>query len=72
MQSPPSPCIRNCCLDEADVCIGCGRHVEEIVAWGNADACQRKAIVLRAAQRCEQRQLRHGNAGDSRSTSPDE
>ncbi|EKO3464267.1 DUF1289 domain-containing protein [Vibrio fluvialis] len=29
----PSPCIRNCCLDDNDVCLGCFRTLEEILAW---------------------------------------
>ena len=28
-----SPCIRNCCLDENDVCCGCKRTLHEIVNW---------------------------------------
>ena len=46
-----SPCVRNCCLDEADVCIGCGRHVQEILRWSQADAAERLAIAERAAAR---------------------
>lgn len=30
-----SPCIRDCCLDKQDICIGCGRTVEEIIRWGD-------------------------------------
>jgi predicted Fe-S protein YdhL (DUF1289 family) len=52
---PESPCVRNCCLDEADVCIGCGRHVLEIVAWNAADAAGRQAILERAAARRDAR-----------------
>ena len=52
--APPagdSPCVRNCCLDDADVCIGCGRHLQEILRWTQADAAERQAIVERAAAR---------------------
>ena len=28
-----SPCVRNCCLDEQDICLGCNRHIDEIMAW---------------------------------------
>jgi uncharacterized protein len=48
---PESPCVRNCCLDEADVCIGCGRHLMEILAWNAVDAAERQAILDRAAAR---------------------
>lgn len=52
---PESPCVRNCCLDDADVCIGCGRHVQEILDWGAADAAERQAIVARASARRDAR-----------------
>ena len=32
-----SPCVRNCCLDDDNVCLGCGRSLDEIVAWSTAD-----------------------------------
>lgn len=31
-----SPCVRNCCLDEQDICLGCNRTIEEIINWGNS------------------------------------
>jgi len=40
-----SPCIRNCCLDESDVCLGCFRHVDEIVEWGSANKKRRECIL---------------------------
>lgn len=48
---PASPCIRNCCLDAADVCLGCGRHLQEIIAWHQAGRAEREAILARAAAR---------------------
>jgi hypothetical protein len=51
----PSPCIRNCCLDDAGICLGCFRSVEEIVAWGTADEVHRRRILSRAAQRKQQK-----------------
>ena len=32
-QKIESPCIRNCCLDKQDVCIGCGRSLSDIMNW---------------------------------------
>ncbi len=59
----PSPCVRNCCLDENDVCMGCGRHIDEIVAWHQATAEEREEILAIARQRQELRKtrLRSGN-----------
>lgn len=47
----PSPCRRNCCLNLADVCIGCGRTIEEITGWHSADDAGKQAILIAAAQR---------------------
>lgn len=47
----PSPCVRNCCLDEADVCLGCGRTIDEILRWQKATNAEREVIVREAAVR---------------------
>jgi predicted Fe-S protein YdhL (DUF1289 family) len=46
-----SPCVRNCCLDEQNVCMGCGRSLEEIVAWGAASDADKAAILERSRER---------------------
>ena len=30
-----SPCIGTCTLDEDDICIGCHRHIDEIIEAGS-------------------------------------
>ncbi|KMT64403.1 DUF1289 domain-containing protein [Catenovulum maritimum] len=40
-----SPCIRNCCLNEQDVCIGCGRMLSEITSWNKYTSEQQQAII---------------------------
>lgn len=50
-----SPCVRNCCLDENEVCLGCGRHIEEILRWHQASAGERDDILAAARLRLEQR-----------------
>jgi len=50
LQTIKSPCIRNCCLDKYDVCIGCGRTFEEIISWGDALDAE-KIIILKAAKK---------------------
>jgi len=44
-----SPCVRNCCLDEQEVCIGCGRTVQEIIRWGDVED-KEKLEILHAAK----------------------
>jgi predicted Fe-S protein YdhL (DUF1289 family) len=58
----PSPCIRNCCLDQADVCIGCGRALNEITQWTVSSDSEKQQILTDAKQRCEERKSRYGNA----------
>jgi len=47
----PSPCISLCRLDEAKVCLGCFRHVEDIREWRSADDQRRRVIVAQAERR---------------------
>jgi uncharacterized protein len=47
----PAPCKRNCCLNQADVCLGCGRTLEEITGWHQASAEQKQQIIMSAAAR---------------------
>jgi uncharacterized protein len=54
----PSPCIRNCCLDEQDICLGCGRSLDEIRDWGNAPDAVRQRILDNAAARRAAREAR--------------
>ena len=55
-----SPCVRQCCLDDADECLGCGRTLQEIKGWHAADGAQRRAILLAAEARREARRARYG------------
>ena len=53
-----SPCVRNCCLDERDVCLGCGRSLDEIRIWSEADDSERLRILERASARRAERTAR--------------
>jgi predicted Fe-S protein YdhL (DUF1289 family) len=46
-----SPCIRNCCLNEEDICAGCFRHLDEIIAWRQLNNTEKQQVL----QRCQQR-----------------
>ncbi|MEP4892148.1 MAG: DUF1289 domain-containing protein [Aliiglaciecola sp.] len=54
-QKIDSPCIRNCCLDQDDVCVGCYRSIKEILAWGSANEQQKASILLEVEKRKGQR-----------------
>jgi uncharacterized protein len=42
---PQSPCIEICTLNEANVCQGCMRTVQEIVDWSRMSAAQQWAVI---------------------------
>ena len=48
----PNPCVRNCCLDDEDVCLGCGRMLSEITGWhGLSDTDKERVLELAAGRR---------------------
>jgi predicted Fe-S protein YdhL (DUF1289 family) len=51
-----SPCIRHCTLDDADICLGCFRRIDEICAWGGATNEQRNQILITAESRAKEKQ----------------
>jgi predicted Fe-S protein YdhL (DUF1289 family) len=62
-----SPCVRNCCLDQQDCCLGCGRLLSEILQWQELTDQQRKQLMAEAKIRLASRQARvmHPEAGPS-------
>ena len=49
--SVSSPCIRRCTLNEADVCVGCGRTLNEIKRWSQASLPEQRQIIQAARSR---------------------
>jgi uncharacterized protein len=46
MAPPSTPCIQVCVINPLSaLCIGCGRTVDEIAAWGGLDESGRLAIM---------------------------
>lgn len=52
-----NPCARNCCLDDSNVCLGCGRRLAEILEWHHADPQRRAQIRQSAISRIAGREL---------------
>jgi len=52
-----SPCVRNCCLNEVDICLGCFRHLDEIMAWQKLNGAAKKDVL----RLCQQRQQQQKN-----------
>lgn len=46
-----SPCVRNCCLNDDDICLGCGRSLQEITRWSAASDADKQITLTAAAER---------------------
>lgn len=46
-----SPCIRRCCLDDNNVCLGCFRTLDEITGWHSATPDQKEQILIECENR---------------------
>jgi predicted Fe-S protein YdhL (DUF1289 family) len=57
--APPSPCVRNCCLDDDKICMGCHRSLAEICAWHEAPASEKIEILIRCRARYRERHEKH-------------
>ncbi|HYC45271.1 MAG TPA: DUF1289 domain-containing protein [Burkholderiales bacterium] len=55
-----SPCVRNCCLDDDDICLGCFRTLKEICAWSESSDEQRVEILKRCGEREAQKRAARG------------
>lgn len=54
-----SPCVRICCLDDDNICIGCGRTLDEIRCWSDLPEPEKRGILLRATARRIAREARY-------------
>jgi hypothetical protein len=44
--APSSPCIQVCAVSGVTgLCVGCGRTLKEIAAWGRLSEAERRAIM---------------------------
>lgn len=55
IHSAANPCVRNCCLDDDNICLGCGRSLPEILEWHHAGQQRHCQIRLAAQQRLASR-----------------
>jgi predicted Fe-S protein YdhL (DUF1289 family) len=50
--SPLSPCVQVCVLEpDSGWCVGCGRTIEEIMAWGSLDEGDRLGLMAGLPER---------------------
>ncbi len=50
-----SPCVRNCCLDDNDICWGCFRSLAEITQWTLVDEKTQQEFLKNCLERKIQR-----------------
>jgi predicted Fe-S protein YdhL (DUF1289 family) len=50
-----SPCVRYCCLDDEDVCVGCYRTIIEIMDWQKSTHSEKLDIL----SNCSVRKQKH-------------
>ncbi|WP_267844542.1 DUF1289 domain-containing protein, partial [Vibrio cholerae] len=50
-----SPCVRHCCLDDKDICIGCGRTLDEICRWSSVTNSEKQDILINSLARVQSR-----------------
>lgn len=46
-----SPCIRQCCLNNDDICLGCFRALDEITQWSYYSNSEKQSVLDHAGQR---------------------
>ncbi len=46
-----SPCIRQCCLNNEDICLGCFRALDEITQWSYYSNTEKQSVLDHATQR---------------------
>lgn len=46
-----SPCVKKCCLDTNDICLGCFRSLAEIMQWTEVNEATRQCFLDNAKQR---------------------
>ncbi|MAD75419.1 MAG: DUF1289 domain-containing protein [Rheinheimera sp.] len=51
LPAPESPCVACCRLNSEKLCVGCYRHITEIVDWNRRSDAENYAILQKVAQR---------------------
>jgi predicted Fe-S protein YdhL (DUF1289 family) len=49
-----TPCVQICSLNESNICLGCGRTVEEITYWYSMSNDERSRIMAKLPKRIDE------------------
>ncbi|HFQ62227.1 MAG TPA: DUF1289 domain-containing protein [Epsilonproteobacteria bacterium] len=53
MPSIEKPCIRKCCLNKEDICMGCFRSLNDMKIWHKASVEEKRHMLQLASKRKE-------------------
>jgi len=53
------PCIKKCCLNEDDVCLGCFRTFDDMVQWHKSNIEEKTKMLKMAKERKREYKLKH-------------
>lgn len=56
------PCIRQCCLNEDEVCLGCFRTFSDMLSWHKASIQEKKAMLQKAEMRKKEHAQKHASS----------
>ncbi|MGB0238047.1 MAG: DUF1289 domain-containing protein [Cycloclasticus sp.] len=60
-----SPCVRKCTLNEEDVCLGCGRKLNEITSWSSYSDSKRASLMVDSKKRLSLYRKKSASMGQS-------
>lgn len=52
------PCIRQCCLNEEDVCLGCFRTFDDMLQWNKSSSEEKMKMLEMAKERKKEHSLK--------------
>jgi len=55
------PCIRRCCLNEDDICLGCFRSFNDMLKWNKATTHEKTGMLKMAEVRKKEHALKYAS-----------
>jgi len=61
MSNINKPCIKNCCLNEDDVCLGCFRTLDDMGIWHQSSDNEKREMLKLADKRKMDQKNKHAS-----------
>ena len=65
MSNINKPCIRQCCLNEEDVCLGCFRTFDDMLIWNKSNEEEKTKMLKMAEERKKEHILKYSSSKKS-------